>query len=235
MKKENKRLIYEALLVHEAYNKELEGYSDAMFYQQHNQNADFYRNFSKKINEIVGFNGQTIDEFISYVSAMELKPEQKKALHEIRKEPMFKKLMWEASLQKKTDLEKVLGIKITLNGKTFADEKGVYAMPKTIEELDKEWDLYGDKLEELLRLGTINEEQYDNSLQCLDYIYGYYISCSKGEQIPFRKLNTEQYKRVEERAMDNGISFDEEFRNETNEIRERHDELMELQEQNKKR
>ena len=81
----------------------------------------------------------------------------------------------------------------------------------------------------ILNSGAITEDQYDAYSQNLDYIYSYYISRSKGEQIPFRKMTNAQYEKVEERAMENGIDFSEQLSNETQDLMYEHDELQELQ------
>ena len=231
MEKANKRIIYEAVLVHTAFNNELEGMSDKEYSRYHQQNADWYRSFSSRFNKIMGFSGQTIDEFTSYVSTINLTPEQKKALVELRREPMFKRLMGETALQQKGELETILGTKITSDGMTFADENGPKVASKTEQQLDQELNTNSDKLYELLSNGTITEEQYDKYEQNLNYIYDYYISRSKGEQIPFRKMTNAQYEKIEKRALENGVTFNEQLVQETTELIYDHEELQELQNQ----
>lgn len=99
MKKANKKIIYEAVLAHNAFNNEIAQIGDNEYGRYHKQNADWFRRFSDKFNQILGFTGQTVDEFTSYVSTIELTPEQKGALVELRKQPMFKKLMGETALR----------------------------------------------------------------------------------------------------------------------------------------
>ena len=231
MEKANKRIIYEAVLVHNAFNNELNGYGDAVYSRHHQQNADWYRSFSDRFNQILGFKGQTVDEFMTYVSTVNLTPEQKRALFELRKEPMFKKLMGETALQQKTELENALGDKITSNGMTFADENGARVAVKTEQQLEQELDADSDKLSELLSSKSISEEQYDNLNQNLDYIYGYYISRSRGEQLPFRKMTNAQYEKIEQDAQENGISFSEQMYQVTQDLRYDFDEVQELQSQ----
>ena len=231
MEKANKRIIYEAVLVHTAFNNELEGMSDKEYSRYHQQNADWYKSFSSRFNKILGFTGQTIDEFTSYVSTINLTPEQKRALVELRREPMFKRLMGETALQQKGELETVLGTKITSDGMTFADENGPKVASKTEQQLEQELNTYSDKLSELLTSGTITKEQYDRYEQNLDYIYDYYISRSKGDQIPFRKMTNAQYEKIEERALENGIDFNEQLVQETTDLMYDHEELQELQSQ----
>ena len=235
MEKANKRIIYEAILVHNAFNSELAGFSDNEYSRYHQQNADWYRSFSSRFNQILGFTGQTIDEFVNYTSNINLTPEQKRALVELRKEPMFKKLMGETALQQKAKLENVLGTKITSEGMTFADEYGPKVATKTEQQLDQELNAYSNKLSELLTSGAITEEQYNEYSQNLDYIYDYFLSRSLGDQIPFRKMTNAQYENLEARALENGISFNEQLVQETMDLRYDHEELQELQNRGIKR
>ena len=235
MEKANKRIIYEAVLVHNAFNNELAGFSDNEYSRYHQQNADWYRSFSSRFNQILGFTGQTVDEFVNYTSNINLTPEQKRALVELRKEPMFKKLMGETALQQKAKLENVLGTKITSEGMTFADEYGPKVASKTVQQLDQELNAYSNKISELLTSGAITEEQYNEYSQNLDYIYDYFLSRSLGDQIPFRKMTNAQYENLEARALENGISFNEQLVQETIDLRYDHEELQELQNRGIKR
>ena len=235
MEKANKRIIYESVLVHNAFNNELAGLSDNEYSRYHQQNADWYRSFSSRFNQILGFTRQTIDEFVNYTSNINLTPEQKRALVELRKEPMFKKLMGETALQQKAKLENVLGTKITSEGMTFADEYGPKVATKTEQQLDQELNAYSNKLSELLTSGAITEEQYNEYSQNLDYIYDYFLSRSLGDQIPFRKMTNAQYENLEARALENGISFNEQLVQETIDLRYDHEELQELQNRGIKR
>ena len=112
---------------------------------------------------------------------------------------------------------------------TFAGDDYPSVAMKTEKELEDELDLYSDKLSELLSAGKITQEQYDKYDQMLDYIYDYYISSSKGDQIPFRKMTDEEHKQVEERAYFNGVTYDEQLRQETADLRHDHEELQGLQ------
>ena len=229
MEQANKRIIYEAVLVHNAFNSELASIGDGKYGRYHQQNADWYRSISSRFNQIVGFNGQTVDEFTSYVATIDLTPKQKRDLAELRREPMFKRLMGETALQQKIELENILGTKITSEGMTFADENGAYRATKTEQQIDQEFESLDHKLLQLVTDETITEQQYDDYSQNLDYIYSYYISCSKGEQIPFRKITNAQYEEIEERALKNGVDFSEQMGNETQDLMYDHEEWQNLQ------
>lgn len=229
MEKANKKIAYEYLLVNGAFQNELSQIGDAEYSRNHQQNADWYQSFGNRFNSILGFSGQTQEEFINFISSVQLTPEQRRALAELRREPMFKKLMGETALQQKSELENVLGNKITSDGMTFADENGAYVATKTVEQLDKELDSYSYKISELLSSGIITEEQYNSYDQNLDYIYSYYISRSKGEQVPFRKMTNAQYEKIEERALENGVDFHEQLLQETIDLKYEHDDIQELQ------
>lgn len=235
MEKAKKRIIYEAVLSHNAFNAEIVEIGDNEYGRYHQQNADWFRGFSAKFNQILGFTGQTIDEFTSYVSTIELTPEQKRALVELRKQPMFKKLMGETALQQKSELEILLGSKITDEGMTFADENGAYRATKSEQQIEQEFEGFDDKLLKALSDGTITKQQYDGYSQNLDYIFSYYISCSKGEQVPFRKLTNAQYEQIEQRAEENGISFSEQLFQENKDLMYDHNEIQELQKQGMRR
>lgn len=235
MEKAKKRIIYEAVLSHNAFNAEIIEIGDNEYGRYHQQNADWFRGFSAKFNQILGFTGQTIDEFTSYVSTIELTPEQKRALVELRKQPMFKKLMGETALQQKSELEILLGSKITDEGMTFADENGAYRATKSEQQIEQEFEGFDDKLLKSLSDGTITKQQYDGYSQNLDYIFSYYISCSKGEQVPFRKLTNAQYEQIEQRAEENGISFSEQLFQENKDLMYDHNEIQELQKQGMRR
>ena len=144
---------------------------------------------------------------------------------------MFKKLMGETALQQKSELEILLESKITDEGMIFADEYGAYRATKSEQQIEQEFEGFDDKLSQLLNDGTITEQQYDGYSQNLDYISSYYISRSKGEQVPFRKLTNAQYEQIEERAVENGISFSEQLLQENKDLLYEHNEIQELQNQ----
>ncbi len=118
---------------------------------------------------------------------------------------------------------------------TFASENGAKVAVKTEKELIQELNTYSDKLLELLSSGLITEKQYDSYDQILEYIYIYYISYSKGEQIPYRKMTNDEYERIEQEALENGVNLLEQQCLENKNIRYNFDQIQELQNQVKNR
>ena len=211
MEQKNKQIIYEYLLLNKSFQESLQrmrmGNNDG--YSWYNDNMkDWFGSLCSQYANALGIqNIQSEEEVILVCSNMELTAEQKIALKKIQREPVFKKLMGEAALSKKEELESLLGQTLTEKGMTYADENGARVSVKSFPELDKEWDACNDKLDNLLSNGTISEEQWRNYAQQLDYIYGYYMSISKGEQIPFRKISDVEIKAIEDRAQEEGIDF----------------------------
>ena len=236
MEKANKKIIYEYLLINESFHKELDQMeSDNNYSRYHEQNADWYRSFGDGLYNILNLKGQVSEEFISQVALMQLTNEQKRSILDIRREPMFKRLTGEAALLRKGELENILGVKITSDGGTFSDENVARTSVKGVEQLEKELSSHSDKLDNLLNSGVITREQYDNFNQSLDYIYSYYTSKSKGEQIPFRKLTDNEYEKIEYQAEENGITFSEQLLQINKDIKYDFEQVQELQNQSNHR
>ena len=237
MEKANKQIIYEAIVLQNAYSNAIKGFDDKEYSSYNNQNAGWYIFLSGELSKIVGIPNKgerTIDDFTSYVASINITPEQMKELHKLRKEPMLKRLMGETALQQKDELEKVLGGKISNQGRTFADENGPKISYKTEKQLEQELDAYYTKLAELQSSGTISMDQFDNYNQSLDYIYSYFISQARGEQIPFRKLTNAQYEQIQKRAEENDVDFSKQMSDETRALMEENAELQKLQGSTKK-
>ena len=232
MEKANKRIIYEALLLHSAMLAERDAFTrNSNYAQYHSQRESNYSFLESKLNQILGFNGQTMDDFTNFVSTVELSPEQRKELAQLRKDPSIIKIIGEAALSKKTELEGILGVKITNQGMAFADQRGVSYAQKSEEQLEQELNTYSTKLSQLLASKTITEEQYDSYMQSLNDIYSYYVSSSRGELLVVRDLSAHQYQQISDRADENGVSFNEQFDDENEKLAIENEELQELQNQ----
>lgn len=210
MEKANKKSMYESLLLHEVFNNELNAMgTDIGYTRYHHDCANRLSYLGIRYNQILGYTGTTPEDFVNFISTVNLTSEQRRELVQLRRDPMFKRVMGETALSKKAELENLLGVKITSQGPTIAGENGLTFSVKSVDILDKEINDYSDKLTELFGNGQITEEQYDSYNQTLDYIFEYYISQSRGEQIPLRKLSDSQYENIESMADYNGISYDE--------------------------
>jgi len=116
--------------------------------------------------------------------------------------------MGEIALSTKNELESLLGFQITEKGNTYVDDEGAKVSVKSCNELNNEMQVCSDKLETLLSNGAITEEQYIKFDQQLDYIYGYYISISRGKQINFRKISDDQFYEIETHAYEENKDFE---------------------------
>jgi hypothetical protein len=213
MEQKNKKIIEEYLLLNKAFRDTLHSIEilDGYSWYKNKMNI-YYMSLNSKYINILGIqNLQTHQEAISVLSNMELTSEQKRALKVVQKDPVFKKLMGETAISKKGDLEKVLGQEITCQGMTYADEREPRESVKSVEVLENERQAIYDKLSIQLSSGTITEEQYRNFLNQTDYIYNYYESISMAEQIPFRKISDAEITKIQSKADEEGISFNEAF------------------------
>ena len=210
MEQKNKRIINEYLLLKQAYGEALHNAVILNGYTWYNDNMkNWYKVLIDKYNSVLGINMQNDQEVISILNNMELTQEQKRALKEIQREPIFKKLMGEVAIVKKDILERITGQEITDLGMIYADERGPIQSVKSVDVLEKERQALYDKLSKQLSLEVITQEQYEKFLDQVDYIYNYYESISMAEQIPFRKLSDSDIAKIQNKANEQGISFNQ--------------------------
>ena len=141
--------------------------------------------------------------------------------------------MGETALQQKSELEKILKTEINVLGDiAWSDGKDQprYAY-KTEEQLEEELNNNYTKLAKLLKSGAITDAQYESYVQNIDYIYDYYVSRSRGEQIPFRMRTNAQYEDLEKRAFQDDISPEELEKKENEELLNIRETLQDLQSQ----
>lgn len=208
------KIYYEILVSHDKWAESLGKVDNSDFTRYNANQNEWYRSICENIQRVVGIQGGTKEETHNQLSAIASTPltdEQKKQLAEIRKHPMYKKMMGENALQMKSELEQVLGTKLSSEGMTIASENGAFTSIKDEDTLYAELDANSDKLTELLSSGQITQEQYQRYDMALDSIYAYYVSQSKGEQIPFRKISDSEYEKIEEQAYINGVSPSEQM------------------------
>lgn len=208
------KIYYEILVSHDKWAESLEKTDNSDFIRYNENQHKWYLSICDNIQRVVGIQGGTKEETYNQLSEIASKPltnEQKKQLSEIRKHPMYKKMMGENALQIKSELEQVLGTKLSSEGITIVSENGSFASIKDEDTLYAELDINSNKLTEFLSNGQITQEQYQRYDAALDSIYTYYVSQSKGEQIPFRKISDSEFEKIEEQAYINGISANEQM------------------------
>lgn len=207
--------IYNELMIsHNKFSEYLGNADNSDFTRYNLAQHNWYNWINLSIFKAVGIQGGTKEETwaqLNSIASAPLTDEQKRQLSEVRKHPMYKKMMGENALQIKDELEQVLGTKITSDGITVASENGASVSVKDETTLWKELEEHTEKLSKLASSGQITQQQAQNYENALDSIYTYYVSQSKGEQIPFRKISDSEYKKIEEEAMYNGVSPEEQL------------------------
>lgn len=207
--------IYNELMIsHNKFSEYLGNADNSDFTRYNLAQHNWYNWINLSIFKAVGIQGGTKEETwaqLNSIASVPLTDEQKRQLSEVRKHPMYKKMMGENALQIKDELEQVLGTKITSDGITIASENGASVSVKDETTLWKELEEHTEKLSKLASSGQITQQQAQNYENALDSIYTYYVSQSKGEQIPFRKISDSEYKKIEEEAMYNGVSPEEQL------------------------
>lgn len=208
------KIYNEIEISHKMFIEGLQKINEPNYVRYNSNQNNWYTSINSKIMQVVGIPGGTKEEVQSQLSSIASTPltdEQKRQLSEIRKHPMYKKMMGENALQMKAELEQVLGSKITPEGITIVSENGGSVSVKDEATLWEELDNHTEKLSELVSSGQITQQQAQSYENALDSIYTYYVSQSKGEQIPFRKISDSEYEKIEEEAMYKGISPEEQL------------------------
>lgn len=234
-----KGIIEEYILILEAIKKEKElEKSDEAYSEYHNARQEQYHYFIiKPYVEILGFEGDP-EQIIRNISTLTLSPEKMNQIRNIRKQPLLVQFKGEAALQRKSELESVLGIKISPNGPTYAFEDGDSVVTIKLEEqLKRELNSCNAKLSELAEQGKITDEQEENYYTLLSNIYDYYMSKSRGEQIPFRRYSNKEREEIIYNSLQTpsiwGPSgediFKDEFLQQTTRLQSEFNEMQDLQ------
>lgn len=236
MEKENKRIIYEASIINLLYRTEQKKFSlNNKFRKYHSLALEWFTETILDFSYAVDFRGETFEEYINYVASLDLKPDQLSAIEDARKYPYFKKIMGEAALQQKGKLEQVLGCEIPTDGIKFLGRKNSRIPIKTEEQINLEFSIYADKLTRLFRIGALTEEQYDRYMLNLNYIYDYFISTSRGEMLPFKKVTNKQYDKIIDRSERSGLPIDIQLERDAKKYMLKYDEIQEFADQGRGR
>lgn len=215
----NKQITYECMALFYASQKERNTKELEPGYLGYHSNMSnlYFKYFDEYLN-ILGVSSEertSENEVINKLNNLILSKKQEIAIKRLKREPAFIKLMGETALSKKDELEQLLGVSLNVySGITLASDninEPSKQVPKSLLQINKEFDSYYDKLDLLFENGTISEEQYNDYEGQLDYINSYFTSISKGEQIHLRKISDKEYENIRELANMEGISYEEMF------------------------
>lgn len=173
----------------------------------HEEMASQYERMVQVIDSILNFKGSSDESFIMAIANQNISEQQTINLLQLRNMPLYKKALGEVSLLEKEALENILDFKITNEGIPVYRKGKCLKAVKIPQELAEEGDLLNTKLNSLYQEGTISQNRAEKIHTLLFYIYQYYDSISKGEQIPFSKLSNTQYHQIEHTAQLRHISF----------------------------
>ncbi len=234
MKSFNDKLADEIRIISDARQKEFSLIDADSAYSHHHTNMfNTYRSLTSRIGDAIGYttyceknniSARTDRETAKFALSLTPTAEQIRALKEIRRTPEFKMVLGLNALQQKETLETVLGTEINNAGESIIGEytprelepirviKAIDGLApnqayKTETELESESSQNYDALAQALQDGKITEDQYDELSDSLDYIYSYYDSQSRGEQVLFTKISDEQYKSFEAEATESNIEL----------------------------
>lgn len=183
------------------------------FKKHHRDMADISRMYINEMYRIFGFSEnyliKTADDVVNEFRKITITPEQKKAMNKIRKEPRYRMIMGLSALKDCKTLDKVLGKELDPFLDFLREEGGIERTYKDEELLEKERQDCYDIITSLKDMGEITEEEANKYLAQLHYIYNYYVSCARGEQIPNRRYSDQEYKMMERKIGYRGEIDDE--------------------------
>ncbi len=225
--------IYDDLTsLHAEYLETLAKSTNSEYLRYNHNMCDWYTKLSVDLFNALGIKAGTSEELKRQLGAIGAKPltiEQKQKVAEVRRHPIYKKVMGEKALAMKPQLEQVLETKITAVKAEVAFEDGVQVQYKDVKTLAAELTKNTDKLDKLLDGGKITETQAEQYDIALNDIYAYYISLSKGEQVIYKKRSDKEYAAIEEQAELNEITPEEQLRKDNEDLLYRFKEVAELE------
>ena len=218
-------LLYEIDSLFKLHNKCIENFENEQY-------GRYYMDCSHEIDEIMPWlqvfeypnSIKTHEDYMSFIKKIDpnsITKEQKESIKIGRSLYSFKYLMGQISLENREELESLIGKTITYKGIIVEDEDGRQRQAvKTTEQLRKERQEYDDILSSLYSTKAINTEQYRKYSRALFYIYNYFESISRGEQVRFRKWTNADYAVMEQKAHKEGfygLNYFNDFMKEYNE------------------
>lgn len=207
MKKINEIIISEKLLLQKAIKIEEELCIENSYSTYHSHVVSWYKNLECFLNEILGFEGNSNEEFIEQISSIDFTNDQIGNFLELKKNPLYKKALGLASYENVEELEDIIDYDINNKGNTFIyNGKKINAL-KTSEQLQDEENLAINKLSELFREKQISKEQWEDYQRKILYIYEYFISASEGELLFAPRISDSQYREMEQKIKISNIPF----------------------------
>ena len=208
MERINQYIIQERQMIKEALQREEKAMKEDREYSiYHEDMANYYERIVQTIDSIVAFKGSSDENFIIAVANQVISEQQTVNFLQLRNLPLYKRALGETALLKKEKLETILNFKITNEGiLVYKDGKYLRAV-KIPQELEEEGNWLSDKVSSLYQEGTLSQNRAEKVYSLVFYIYQYYDSISKGEQISFSKVSNTLYYQIERNAQLCHVSF----------------------------
>lgn len=228
----NERMIHEFLVLYQEekaneedlLREENEKYATTTYKKFYQDMADISRTYINEMNRIFNFSGnysiQTSDDVVAEFRKIIITPEQKKAMNEIRKEPRYRRFMGLNALKNKDALENILNKKLDPYMDFIMEDGGLERTVKDEDKLEKERQDCFDIITSLKDMGSLQETQSSQFLEQIDYIFNYFESMSRGEQIPYKKMSDQEYQKIKDEIGYRGPIDDDLLRNYINDQNE---------------
>lgn len=236
-----KNIINDKNILRESCEKAKEE-SEKMYTSHRKYYADlstWYHNIELFLDEIImGKEEVDTDEFIEYLLNTELNDIQLENYFGLRFNPVYKRVLGMASLQKLYDLEeyisereeKNLDFEISNEGESFDVYGKKVSAVKTIDEIGNDVTKLATKINYLKSKGIVSQEECSTLQKLLFDIYEYYSSISTGEQLSFNKISDKQYSDLEKDAKIRNISVEKRLREYLKEKKQNFELIQSLQE-----
>ena len=176
--------------------------------------AKQYSVLIKRLYAAINFEGNSKEEFKKYISTIQLNGDQLDAVLKLKKDPLFIKAMGENAIKDKSEIEELLFYQINNEGIPYFSDYGVTKTVKTEAEINEEANIIYQQLSDLVENGTISQGKFERLKQSLYYIFNYYISVAKGEQLPYELITDEEYRVLALQARRRNTTFANELEKE---------------------
>ena len=202
--------------------------------------SNWYNNIELFLNELImGKDDADINEFIEYLLNTELSTNQIEDYFDLRFNPLYKRVIGMASLQKLYELEDYiserededLDFEINNEGKTVNYYGKKVSAVKTIDEIGSDITELATKINYLKSKGIVSQEECSTLQKSLFDIYEYYSSITAGEQLSFNKISDAEYSNLEKDAKIHNITMEKRLRDYLREKKQNFDFIQSLQEE----